>query len=367
MNNNRFLQVKDRAHRRIRGLWKRNDTFYIQTTIVDTVTGLKKVTRISLPNATDIDSAKAEAAIFKQKIASGETVHGKHGPTFGSYREHYIKTVVGKKPKTLYNENYFLKKWEKFLRPETRIGSITKQNILAFRVKLKDEGYSSRTINLHVVSLRNLLKMAKDEKYLRTLPTDGVMQMKIAHQERQLLTHEQIDSICKTALTKHKRTGQQFADFVLLLAYCGGRTAEVLKLTWNDVNFREKIIVFRGVNTKNGMTRRVDFNPNLETHLKSMHARKAGAVLFPSIRTENSVTSFKKILVQVRNELNMPFLTNHLLRHYFISTAVMAGIDFMTIANWVGHKDGGVLIGKTYGHLNRDHLKRMAQKLSFVR
>ena len=38
---------------------------------------------------------------------------------------------------------------------------------------------------------------------------------------------------------------------------------------------------------------------------------------------------------------------------------------FMTIAKWVGHKDGGMLIGRTYGHLADDHTKRAAQKVSF--
>jgi hypothetical protein len=43
----------------------------------------------------------------------------------------------------------------------------------------------------------------------------------------------------------------------------------------------------------------------------------------------------------------------------------MSGIDFMTIAAWVGHKDGGVLIGKVYGHLANEHRKAMADKLKF--
>ena len=37
----------------------------------------------------------------------------------------------------------------------------------------------------------------------------------------------------------------------------------------------------------------------------------------------------------------------------------------MTIAAWVGHKDGGVLIGKVYGHLADTHKKAMADKLNF--
>jgi hypothetical protein len=28
-----------------------------------------------------------------------------------------------------------------------------------------------------------------------------------------------------------------------------------------------------------------------------------------------------------------------------------AGVDFKVIVGWIGHKDGGVLVAKTYGHL----------------
>jgi hypothetical protein len=69
---------------------------------------------VRLTDATDIDSAKAEAGKLRLKIAADESIHGKQSPTISEYRGHYIKTAMGKKPKTLYNENYFLKKWESF-------------------------------------------------------------------------------------------------------------------------------------------------------------------------------------------------------------------------------------------------------------
>jgi hypothetical protein len=43
----------------------------------------------------------------------------------------------------------------------------------------------------------------------------------------------------------------------------------------------------------------------------------------------------------------------------------MSGIDYLTIAKWVGHQDGGVLIGKIYGHLSNEHAQRQAQRVSF--
>ena len=43
----------------------------------------------------------------------------------------------------------------------------------------------------------------------------------------------------------------------------------------------------------------------------------------------------------------------------------MAGLDFMTIAAWMGHKDGGILVGKVYGHLLQDHRRHAARKVNF--
>ena len=38
----------------------------------------------------------------------------------------------------------------------------------------------------------------------------------------------------------------------------------------------------------------------------------------------------------------------------------------MTVASWVGHADGGVLIGKVYGHLNDEHKRAQAARVVFA-
>jgi hypothetical protein len=43
----------------------------------------------------------------------------------------------------------------------------------------------------------------------------------------------------------------------------------------------------------------------------------------------------------------------------------MSGIDFMTIAKWVRHRDGGILIGKVYGRFADTHTKAAAQRVNF--
>ena len=49
-----------------------------------------------------------------------------------------------------------------------------------------------------------------------------------------------------------------------------------------------------------------------------------------------------------------------------MSNAIEAGIDFKVIAGWVGHKDGGLLVAKTYGHLRDTHSTEMAKRMTFT-
>ena len=37
----------------------------------------------------------------------------------------------------------------------------------------------------------------------------------------------------------------------------------------------------------------------------------------------------------------------------------------MTIAAWLGHKDGGILVGKVYGHLLDEHRSKAAKQVRF--
>src|ERR1039458_5505783 len=101
-----------------------------------------------------------------------------------------------------------------------------------------------------------------------------------------------------------------------------------------------------------------------------MHSRQApdSTWLFPSPRRgdeDRAVKSFRESLLLARKAAGLPAFGFHDCRHFFISMCVMSGIDFMTIAKWVGHQDGGILIGKVYGHLSNEHAQRQAQRVSF--
>jgi integrase len=229
---------------------------------------------------------------------------------------------------------------------------------------------SGRTVNLDIIALRNVLKKAVDDGWIRTLPTENLRPLKWTPRKRELVSQADIEKLCDAAM-KVSKNGRQFTDYVLLMAYSGARRNEALRLKWADVDQQnEQLTIGADGLNKGREIRVVDFNPNLKLHLQEMSNRRApdSKYLFPSPQRgdkDASTKTFMESLRLARKESGMASFGFHDCRHFFISHAVMSGIDYMTIARWVGHKDGGILIGKVYGHLSNEHAQSQAARLSF--
>ncbi len=248
-----------------------------------------------------------------------------------------------------------------------RIHLIEKSQILEFRSNKLLSGWTGRTANLSITILNNLLNHAKDNGLIDTLPTTGLKPIRWKPKKRPLFAPEQIETVCLAALQNCKH-GQLLVDYVRLMKTCGSRASETLRLKWSDLDWdRKQLIIGSDGLTKNHESRVVDFNPALESHLLDMNNRRNGSTyLFPAPRMfgeDAPARSLKEALRKARALAGVEGFGFHDCRHYFISHAVMSGIDYMTIARWVGHKDGGVLIGRVYGHLNDEHAKRQAKRL----
>jgi Site-specific recombinase XerD len=229
---------------------------------------------------------------------------------------------------------------------------------------------SERTANLDIIVLRNVLNAAIDDGYLRDLPRIKLLK-EAPTPKRRLLTPTEFDSLIKSAMTHCKSNGPQLADYLFFLAFSGVREQEALRLRWVDVDFEsERITIGSDGLSKNRESRTVELNPELRAHLIEMKRNRAPdcSWLFPSPRRgtrDEHARSFRESLKLARKAADLDWVGFHDLRHYFCSICVMAGIDFMTIATWLGHKDGGILVGKVYGHLLDEHRQRAAHQVRF--
>jgi integrase len=152
-------------------------------------------------------------------------------------------------------------------------------------------------------------------------------------------------------------------DLVEILAYSGMRLSEATGMVWSEIDFeRGQFVVTGGTKgTKNHEERTVPLFPALRALLERL--KKQGKPE-PAQRVIPIATA-KKLITSACKKAGLPRFHHHLFRHFFVSQAIENGVDFKTISAWVGHKDGGVLVAKTYGHLSDVHSAEMAKRMTF--
>jgi integrase len=384
-----YQRVYDERKRPIRGLWVRNGRYYAQLTLEDELTGNKQVRRVPLEGAATPAQAREKIEELRVNRRKGKLPILRRTPKFSDFADAYIKFYKqakdAKRASTLETEQYAINQWKNHL-GHVRLDKIKRIHIDRFIAARQKAGMSARTVNLEVTILRNVMNRAIDEKWIIHLPTENLRSLKSKPRKRQLFPRENLDnlfSVCLKPIFINGRlakdgergqallNGQEFADYLKLLCFTGARMSEALRLRWSDVDWNNRQLTLGSDGeVKNRKWRVADFNPELEKHLEDMRSRRQpdSTWLFPSPRRgeeDRAARTFRESLILARKAAGLPTFGFHDCRHFFISMCVMSGIDFMTIARWVGHQDGGILIGKVYGHLSNEHAKRQAQKIDF--
>jgi integrase len=312
--------------------------------------------------------------VLRKQKRQGELPALRRAPRFDEYVLHYLSFIEKtgrKKPKTIALERSVLNGWAEYL-GGIRLTQITRQRINDYMLQRKQEGVGNRTANYDVQALTNCLKFAKEEGFFSgKLPAEGYKRLKYVAPKRPLFTKEQLEHVCEVATQKTAdgtpkyRNGELLADAVRFMRTTGARVTSAMATRWSDVNWERRQVHLR--ETKFDKQIVVDLNDEGEAVLKEMYGRRLpdSDYMFPGTRTEGSIGSLRATFECVREEAGLPNLHFHDLRHYFVSACVTSGVDFMTIAKWVGHSDGGMLIGKVYGHLSNEHTQRAAKKVIF--
>jgi integrase len=368
-----YKKVLDQRKHAIRGLWVRNGRYYAQLTVEDSTTGIKGVKRVPLEGASTDAQAVAKFQELLTQRRKGTLPVLNRTPKFAAYAEQYFdyykQVKDAKRESTLYTERIAVNHWTEHL-GHVRLDRITRALVNGYIAKRQGAGMTGRTVNLEVTCFRNVMNRAVDDGWIQRLPTENLRPLKWTPRKRELVDSRQIERLCDAAV-KESRNGVEFAGYIRCLAYSGARMSEALRLKWSDVDWKQRQITIGSDGlAKNHKARVVDFTPNLEVQLKEMFARRApdSEWLFPSPQrggADRAAKTFRETLLIARKAAGLPKFGFHDCRHFFISMCVMSGIDFMTIAKWVGHQDGGVLIGKVYGHLSNEHAQRQAQRVNF--
>jgi len=236
---------------------------------------------------------------------------------------------------------------------------------------MKEKGSSPKTVRNHHALLaaalhqavrwgwvrRNVAEMAKPprvtQRVVRPPSVDDVRQLVVAAEERD----------------------PRLAPLVMMAALTGMRRGELCALRWSDLDLDEgQIEVARSVvlvpgglgekTTKTNRTRRVALDEVGLTVLRTHRARveewarladeelRPDAFIFSPyvdgslpFRPDN-VTNF---FTRVRDELKLPGVRLHDLRHFTATQLIGAGVDVRTVAGRLGHTDPSMTL-RVYSH-----------------
>jgi integrase len=248
---------------------------------------------------------------------------------------------------------------------ETEVRKITqvacKEWASTYGKKVSPTNYNN-TIGL----LRHVLAIAIEAGVLYSNPAAVLKRAAIRGKEIALPSTDKFNALLAEMRNAHSRYSPHCADFAAGLAFTGCRVGEAREIVWRDVDFEAGEIVVPGdanTSTKNWELRRVPLIPDARALFERMRSESSGESLDAKVFR---VGECQKALDRACKKVGADRITHHDLRHLFATRCIESGVDIPTVSRWLGHKDGGALAMKTYGHLRREHSIAQAQRVTFA-
>lgn len=226
---------------------------------------------------------------------------------------------------------------------------------------------SPTNYNNTVSLIRHIFAIAIEAGVIYANPAATLKRAPLRQKEISLPSTEKFNALIDEMRAGHSRDSINCADFAAGLAFTGCRLSEANALQWRDIDFEASEIVVRGdavFGTKGGQGwRRVPLIPGARALFERMRSERADEPLYAQVFR---VAECQKSIDRACKKVGADRITHHDLRHLFATRCIESGVDIPTVSRWLGHKDGGALLMKTYGHLRREHSQAQAAKVSFA-
>lgn len=248
---------------------------------------------------------------------------------------------------------------------ETEVRKITQTDCREW-ARAYGKTVSPTRYNNTVSVLRHILNVAVEAGVIYSNAAAAVKRAPVRSKEITLPTIEKFNALIAEMRTGHSRDSINCGDFASGLAFTGCRVGEAREIAWRDIDFDAGEIVVRGdaaAGTKNWELRRVPLIPDAHALFQRMRSERPGESLDAKVFR---VAECQKSLDRAARKVGADRITHHDLRHLFATRCIESGVDIPTVSRWLGHKNGGALAMKTYGHLRREHSLAQAQRVTFA-
>ena len=308
--------------------------------------------------AASTESAIREGRHFKTSEAKKHTV--------ADLIDRYQREVLARKPTKTRNNQTTQLNWFKAEIGITSLADINRALLAQCRDKLLNEtgGHGKlrtpATVVRYMAALSHAFNVAVTEwEWLEDSPLRKVKKPKEARGRVRFLDDEERERLLKAC---QQTSNSQLYICVILALSTGMRQAELMNLTWQDVNLKDSFIILQ--HTKNGERRRV---PLAGAALKLLrdHAKVRQLntqLLFPSTLRPNQPINLRQPFVNALQLAEIKDFHWHDLRHCTASYLAMNGASLAEIAEVLGHKTLAMV--KRYAHLSDGHVSHVVAAMN---
>lgn len=339
-------------------LRKRGKTFYLDLAIAG------KRIRESLHTQNKF-MALDKAQIRKDELI--EEIRNKKVP-FTAFCDKYLEWARAQKPASADREGQRLGHIKTFFASLNIrfLSDVTPYHIEQLRGKLR-EGWppvmvkdrtvlrprSLTTINRYSQLLRGMFYRAHDwGLYKGDNPLKKIRFYREGAEIRPL-TNDQVSSIINAAkeiaLKPQSSVQAAIADMIILALNTGLRRAELLGLRWENIGNGEMMVKGKG-----GKVRTIPLNNEAQSILEKQKRGGGDGYVF-DIPNRNQHDLMRRTYQAIRKRTGIRFWF-HGLRHAFATSLVEKGVDFVTIAELLGHSRLSTSL--IYSHTNTERKRR---------
>ena len=245
--------------------------------------------------------------------------------------EHFKRNNQSKHPKTIEDYDRFFKKFTEVFDKFLPCTSVTKLNVEEWLSDLKKLKYSQNTIHGYGKQLNHFLNFLFEYNYTPMFKINREVKTRPEIKEKIIFTDEDLNKIMKGLKSKNSN----FQTVIFLLAYTGLRSSDILNITDENIDLRNRIL--RYYSPKRKKFREVAFHEKLVPVFKKRIKEVGKGRLLNYIDVDNLARAIKRYFIDLK--IDGKHYTSKTFRKTFISLCRSRyDIDASVVMELVGHE-----------------------------
>ena len=301
----------------------------------------------SLKTKDEGEAKRLYAAVRSEYLAGRMAeIRGECRTTLGEFYERYDSWARDARERKTYKADMLaLRKLKEIAGETIKMDRLTEEHADKMIAACKKRGNTPGTINAYIRHLRTVFSKVTAWKILPSSPFRNLNEVPKEKKAPVYLKGASVTGFLSSIEDVDARR------ILTAYIYSGRRRAELVRLTWQDVNFEDDEYFVR--KSKAHLSAWFPMHPMFRAVLESIPGERRGRV-FDRWRHPDTITHVAKTALR---GAGYPEMTLHKMRHTFAVLLVDEGIDLNTVGSLLGHTDKRAT--ELYAHVS-DNRQRSA-------